>query len=617
MSSGGSTPLNPPLSKGEARTPHGPPLVSGEVSTALSPPLVRGEANCELPIGDRQLSIGDCRSSKAAVVNGEPSRVKLLSAGGGAGPGWFVFIGVVALAVATNVLSFLATPLWVCPDTSWYVELAGAVADRGEFGHELFVIRPYGYPLLLAAVFRLFGEHSAVAIQALQHLMAVGIAVVTALIGWEMTRRRGVALAAGIFSACGLQLLAFTNVIIAEVPYTFTMMLTLYFVVRFHRSERLGCLVAASVFGGLATLFRQIGLSMLAVCMLAAVWHVWRNRRISNGAHRPATPAESWSRVRHRFGFTMTGLGAAIAPGLLVLSPWMAQNMVVHAAGPMGRLAPNSFYHRLLRYDELDPANSATMNEIRRTVQEAIALGKLPPNADYRYFGTVWRAYEAVYGMSLVDSSEVIQSAARELLGEHTGTILDRTLRYGFWMLMTPDAFYRFQAGGAPGITTPAGDSVRDATAELFDVSTYAPMLEPWVTPCGGYLLLDGNPRWATPLWSAIARHYYRWIDQGSPIPCLGGTAYQSLTWVCLIGMGCCLLTSQRSAWAWVATVFALHLVLSAFVAGPTPRYAVPLQPILALFAAGGATASLRGVVLPGIRWKSIGRPARTRPLTA
>jgi hypothetical protein len=63
--------------------------------------------------------------------------------------------------------------------------------------------------------------------------------------------------------------------------------------------------------------------------------------------------------------------------------------------------------------------------------------------------------------------------------------------------------------------------------------------------------------------------------------------------------------------------VFALHLVLSAFVAGPTPRYAVPVQPILGLFAVGGMHASLRGVAFLVARSRPSGCAAGFRPSSA
>src|SRR5262245_19366020 len=82
-----------------------------------------------------------------------------------------VSIPVLAFALAINAISFSASQLWVSPDASYYVELAGGLADHADFRSELFLIRPPGYPLFLAAVFKVFGAASPIGILAIQHLM--------------------------------------------------------------------------------------------------------------------------------------------------------------------------------------------------------------------------------------------------------------------------------------------------------------------------------------------------------------------------------------------------------------------------------------------------------------
>ena len=53
-----------------------------------------------------------------------------------------VVVAVAAAAAAINALSFCASQLWVSPDASYYVELAGGIADKLDFRSELFLIRP-------------------------------------------------------------------------------------------------------------------------------------------------------------------------------------------------------------------------------------------------------------------------------------------------------------------------------------------------------------------------------------------------------------------------------------------------------------------------------------------
>ena len=64
----------------------------------------------------------------------------------------------------------------------------------------MFLVRPYGYPLMLAAIFRVFGSSSPVAIVVVQHAMLVVVAVLASLIAWHATYRRPVALMTGLLT---------------------------------------------------------------------------------------------------------------------------------------------------------------------------------------------------------------------------------------------------------------------------------------------------------------------------------------------------------------------------------------------------------------------------------
>ncbi len=55
---------------------------------------------------------------------------------------------------------------------------------------------------------------------------------------------------------------------------------------------------------------------------------------------------------------------------------------------------------------------------------------------------------------------------------------------------------------------------------------------------------------------------------------------------MCIIGMIAVLGTRERFAWLVIAGVIFLQIVPSAFLAGPTPRYAIPIKPLMILYAA-------------------------------
>jgi hypothetical protein len=136
-------------------------------------------------------------------------------------------------------------------------------------------------------------------------------------------------------------------------------------------------------------------------------------------------------------------------------------------------------------------------------------------------------------------------------------------------------------------------------------------MMRPWTGPYEKYLRLsEAAPGPTTPIWTAINRWFYRNIEKG---PTIGGfTPYEAFTWVCLLCALACLFTGRRSAWLVVIAAIGLQIGVSAVLAGPTPRYAVPVQPLLLLFPVAisaalahrlVATASQFGATLrPGLR---------------
>jgi len=264
----------------------------------------------------------------------------------------------------------------------------------------------------------------------------------------------------------------------------------------------------------------------------------------------------------------------------------MVQNQLLHGGDLSTRCADLALYFRIAYMDKLDSQNSAALNDIRTVVAEARERGLIGGNTDHRLWGPVWKAYEKVRGVGLADSSRIMGRAARDLIMENPLAVAGGTVRYALWMILVPDGFYRFHPGGAPGICGADGECRRDPHAAILSADTYEPMMRPWTRPYEHYLPLRSDATPLTPFWSGVSRWFYERVEKGPPILGIGDSPFEAFGWLCFFGMLISLFVPNRGCWLIVIAAIGLQIVVSAFLAGPTPRYAVPIRPLLLLFPA-------------------------------
>jgi len=494
---------------------------------------------------------------------------------------WFVAL----ITVATNLLSMAATQLWIYPDSIDYIALAGGIADRFDLSNELFLVRPPGYPLMLAGIFASFGAASPFVIMLLQHAMVVATVVLTAAIAQRLTSSRTVTLLTGILCACSLQTLAYANLVLTETPFALALVACVYFLIRFLPSGQWRWLALASAMAGVGYLFRPIGLHLLGACGLAALMHAWQSS--AGGLGRLVRPA----------GLRRLAIGGAVAvaPAVLVASPWMLMNESRHHSLQGARCLDYVLYLRAVTFDGLDSATSPAMNDIHQVVNEAIARGDLPPDASFRDRATVIDAYLKVRGAGFAVSSGVMGRAARDIMRENKIPIATNTIRYVYWMLLTPDPVYRFVPGGAPGI-----DGQKDAKAEFYDIGTYS-VHGAWndvLTQNRQYLPLSTKPDVATPAMNAAVRFYRDHVDDAPAILGLLDSPYEQWMVLTILCGLMTLMTRRRSEWLIVATVIGLHVGVSAFLGASQTRYLLPVRTLLLMYGAFGL-CSVAAVTAP------------------
>jgi len=381
----------------------------------------------------------------------------------------------------------------------------------------------------------------------------------------------------------------------------------LCFLLRYCRSGSWKLLVCASLMAGIGYLLRPIGLYLIGVCLLAVLLRVWADRpsqqtmrplpRILAGTQASAqlrrSRQDSWRTLLLRR--MPIGCPLAIIPALALAAPWMINNAQAHRNLQVSRCLDYVLYGRAVTFDDLNSTGSAAMAEIHETVEQAVRSGHLPPDADYRDRGTVIQAYSSVHNTTFAESSAVMGRAGRDLMFEHPWPIAVRTVKYAWWMLLLPDPVYRFQPGGASGI---AGK--RNPNAAILDIGTYSFGPGSWehvLRDYRRYLPLNTVPRPFTPLWTAITHWFYKAVDRGTAPIGLRDSVFEELMLICLVGGVLTLFAPRRGLWLLVAVAVVFHVCLSAFLGGPTPRYAVAVKPLLLLYAAFLLVGIARAVI--------------------
>ena len=237
---------------------------------------------------------------------------------------------IVALVALVHAACFAVyqRPEW---DSSWddqvgYQRLGHVLATTGEFTRspelQPFVpetIRTPGYPLFVAGVYRIAGEHHAAVAAAQAVLFALLTLVVFAMASRLASPR--VALAAAVFTALFPAIPYYGALVLTEVLCTFLVTLGMWTAVCAVQDRRTSQCVLTGVLFGLATLtrptFALFPVALVGCIGAAAIWQ------------------REWRRVLP-WGWTLVAFA-------VVLSPWLAYNeiyvhrLTISPAGGIGR----------------------------------------------------------------------------------------------------------------------------------------------------------------------------------------------------------------------------------------------------------------------------------------
>lgn len=488
------------------------------------------------------------------------------------------------VACAANAMSLASTPLWIYPDSVDYIQLAGTIVDDGNWSHELFLIRPPGYPLLLAVLFRWFGPASPVVLQVVQHAMNVAIAMLASAMAWHVSRNRWIALLTGVGAAASLQVLAYANLVLTETSYLLCFTACAFALARAVGDRRLRWLVLASLLAGVGWLFKPVAVCLAGGCGLAGAWLALLGRatRVSTATGAGQERSTTFTRI------AWPAL-AAVVPVALVTLPWHLHGMRLHQANGTNRTLDYVLYLRAVTFDGLDAPDSAALNDIKNVVEQAKTAGILAGGATHRDRGTVMKAYERLRGVGFAECSAIMGDAGRDVMKEHPRAIAMNTLRYAAWMILQPDPVYRFLPGGAPG-----ADGKRAMDADIYESSTYLSgpgSWEPLLRRYEQHLPLSREARSLTAMWTAMVTWFHNNVDRPPGLLGVGGSRFADLAILGVIGLGCGVLRRGAAAWRILVVLVGAHILVSAFLGAAQTRYVVVVKPLLIL---GAVDVSVR-----------------------
>jgi len=180
-------------------------------------------------------------------------------------PDLLLVAGLALLVRVIYVLQLAHTPFFDLPivDAEYHDAWAREILRLGP-GHEGVFFRAPLYPYFLALVYHLF-EGSYLAARLAQALLGAATASLTWLLAWETTRRRGIALAAGLGAALYGMLVYFDGELLVETLFIPLLLAAAWAYARRRNGGGLPWFLAAGLLLGLSAITRPSSLVLLPV----------------------------------------------------------------------------------------------------------------------------------------------------------------------------------------------------------------------------------------------------------------------------------------------------------------------------------------------------------------
>lgn len=357
---------------------------------------------------------------------------------------------VCSLALALHIFSFLAVPLRVTKDGPSYVQGAAHwVAFHNFDGASSY--RGPATTFLFAPAMEIFGRNPW-GVKLVLHALAFACVPLAYRIGWQLQRRRWVAVAAGLLTALSPDLYAYSNFTLSEVPHIFALLAycTLLLTALGSLSPRL--MLISLVAGSLTVLVRADNIVAAGLGAAALALTVMFSKTAANDPAREFSPW--WKRLR--------GLVMALLLAALPLVGWSAHNLRVHGFFGISNYGGEVLYDGWIYF-----AESLGTHLLDRESPAVLELDAVIPilDRDDAEPPTGWAVYHALlqHGYESQRAFSLLGQATLDSIRSHLQAAL-RVLVLKLRQAPRPEPIMP-----APITSTEKVDRYADSTAEYFD----------------------------------------------------------------------------------------------------------------------------------------------------
>jgi 4-amino-4-deoxy-L-arabinose transferase-like glycosyltransferase len=395
--------------------------------------------------------------------------------------------------------------------------------------------RPPGYAFFAAGTIMVLGEELR-ALIFVQHLLGVVTAMLTYVLG-RVTFGRAAGLLAGLLVALNGALILSGQSIMTETLFTFLLVASLLALLLAGRSGHWSWALLAGLGLGAASLTRPVAQALVILVPLAFLVYT----------RRP------WPILR---GTALVGVGVA-----LVLVPWMVRNLSEHgtlsAAGGLGR----SLVARTIKYDEgyFDQSRPAADGDLKGEVRQFIR-GKRNTIRNSRSVRSTQAGLMKEFGMTQAESDRWMRLVATEAILERPAYYAEGSLKMAWQIVL--------------------GKPKEDAYSERWVMRSDKDWVEQWESRVDHLL----GPNTVAEQTSVETAQWLTEIFQpaslGPVLPILAG-----------LGLLVSVVVARPALLPGLASLGIL--LASAALDGPVPRYRYPLDPLIALLAAGALAVAV------------------------